>query len=79
MIRFDRHWLSVLALSAAAALLIGCGQKGPLYLPESDIDSLAEGDAPGAETFDETARDSQVIGPTIDAGTDDSGSLIPRR
>lgn len=31
-----RQWLLILALAFSAPGLAGCGQKGPLYLPEEE-------------------------------------------
>ncbi|WP_404376250.1 lipoprotein [Vreelandella aquamarina] len=37
-----RHTFALSALLLAALLLTGCGQKGPLYLPDDTSDSAAE-------------------------------------
>lgn len=39
MRRFPRDWARILAVAAivtVAAVVAGCGQKGPLYLPKAD-------------------------------------------
>jgi len=37
-----RHAITLSALLLAALLLVGCGQKGPLYLPDDTSDSAVE-------------------------------------
>lgn len=39
---FNKAW--VVALATSGLLAVGCGQKGPLYLPEKEVqtDSAAE-------------------------------------
>ncbi|KAE8437882.1 LPS translocon maturation chaperone LptM [Vreelandella piezotolerans] len=37
-----RYTITLGALLLASLLLVGCGQKGPLYLPDETSDSAAE-------------------------------------
>ncbi|UXZ54078.1 lipoprotein [Halomonas sp. 7T] len=37
-----RHTFALSAVLLTALLLVGCGQKGPLYLPDDTHDSAAE-------------------------------------
>ncbi|MCW5222824.1 LPS translocon maturation chaperone LptM [Verminephrobacter aporrectodeae] len=43
MLRVSPILVRTLALAASAAILPGCGQRGPLYLPATPAQTLASG------------------------------------
>jgi predicted small lipoprotein YifL len=60
-----------LAAGAVVALLAGCGQKGPLFLPSG-------GAAAGRATLPETlAPSTSVIVPTPAASSPPTGTAVP--
>ena len=40
--------LAVLALASCGLLLVACGQKGPLYLPDAGKQSMPQANSPAA-------------------------------
>ncbi len=54
--RTGRAWLRVGLLSGfLVGGLLGCGQKGALYVPESDGESDGESEAPGTRPTEEAS------------------------
>lgn len=68
-----RRLVLTLSFVATALLLVGCGQKGPLYLQSSDLDERTE------STVDRVEVESQMLGPSLRRTQEDSGSLFPSR
>lgn len=47
----QRFFSALIALIAVTTLLTGCGQKGPLFLPQTSTPAAAEqGNAPASES-----------------------------
>jgi predicted small lipoprotein YifL len=76
--RFER----MIALGIAASALLGCGQKGPLYLPDKTgevvtrpgTDSTAPPSKPESTPAPASSESAPAAPPVTDPTTDDSSS-----